>query len=103
MKRLARSQIRNQLSKLGISQVTVAERLDLSPSTISAWLKGKSFPDNANLEKLAEMLQLSIDEMIEAEELNSQISSSAIHINEVHTFCCSYGNIPLDTEFPRHS
>lgn len=48
----------------GISQTQLALKLDVSSATISDWCSGKKFPRPARLEQLAEVLQVTVTELL---------------------------------------
>lgn len=55
------SKIRELMKLEEISQKELAERIGVSPSTLSEWLTGKSFPTPMHLGKLAEALDADQD------------------------------------------
>ena len=63
-KRLHRENVENQMSKLGFSNTDLSERLDVSRQTISNWITGKKFPRPAKLLKLAQILELTFQEIV---------------------------------------
>lgn len=50
---------------LGISQVQIAKELKLNKSTVCKWEKGTIEPDFDNLRKLAKLLNITIDELLD--------------------------------------
>lgn len=53
--------------KNGISQKEMADRLSVSVSAVSKWEHGKTLPDMTILGKIAEILQVSCDELLNPE------------------------------------
>ncbi len=51
--------------KTGLSQEMVAEKLGVSRQTISKWETGETIPDLYQSKRLAQLYQLSLDELIE--------------------------------------
>lgn len=51
--------------RMGLNDYTLAKKAELSPSTISDWKHGKSKPSVKNLQKIAAVLDCTIDELIE--------------------------------------
>lgn len=51
----------------GLTQQQLAERLNLSNKTISKWETGAGSPDISNLLALAEILGVSVDELLKGE------------------------------------
>lgn len=56
--------LRDRRLLLGLSQNTVAEKLNISRQAISQWENGKSYPDIDNLSQLSEIYHISVDELI---------------------------------------
>ena len=54
--------------KNGISQKEMAERLSVSTSAVSKWEHGKNLPDMTMLGSIAEILQVSCDELLNPEK-----------------------------------
>lgn len=55
----------NQVLKdRGISKKWLAEKLDRSQNTITNWCTGKTTPSVADLQKIAELLNVEISELI---------------------------------------
>lgn len=46
---------------VGLTQEAVAEKLDISISTVKNWEKGKTFPKQPQIEKLCELYKVSYD------------------------------------------
>lgn len=59
--------IQEQRKKKQLSQKQLAEYLHVSPTTVCKWEKGVHIPDIANLELLADLFQVSVQELIEGE------------------------------------
>ena len=66
--------------KQGLTQQQLADKLNLSNKTISKWESGNGSPDISNLPVLAEVLGISVDELLKGEinrsepETNSEAS-----------------------------
>lgn len=62
--------------KQGLTQQQLADKLNLSNKTISKWESGSGGPDISNLSVLAEVLEISVDELLNGElnKLRSDIS-----------------------------
>lgn len=62
-----------------MTQMNLAEEMDVSFQAVSSWERGNSMPDISKLEQLCEVLQISIDELLEgssvlpSEELKSKM------------------------------
>ena len=56
--------LKNLRTGHGFSQEDVAERLGVSRQAVSKWETGASEPSTANLRALAELYQVSLDELI---------------------------------------
>ena len=56
--------IRQLREKSGMTQAELAEKLYVSDKTVSKWEKGLSIPDVQMLIKIAEVLEVSINELV---------------------------------------
>lgn len=61
--------IRVVRTELNITQKELADRIHVSNAAVSKWENGHGFPDISSLESLAEVLQLSITELIQGERI----------------------------------
>lgn len=52
--------------RAGLSQEAVAERIGVSRQTVAKWENGESAPDIANCDRLAELFDLSLDDLVHA-------------------------------------
>ncbi|MFM1755916.1 MAG: hypothetical protein RL621_840 [Bacteroidota bacterium] len=52
------------LKQKGITQVFLAREMDLSTVTINHWVSGKAIPSVESLIRLAEILEVSLDELV---------------------------------------
>lgn len=71
MKKFNSEKLKVLLDEKNISQVTIADKLSISPSTVSNWVKGKTIPDINNLNNLSEMLDVSVDELMDEANQNT--------------------------------
>lgn len=55
-----------RLSKGYIEQKTFAQQLGITPSTLCMWEKGKAIPRLKMMKKLAQLLNVSLDEIVQA-------------------------------------
>ena len=58
----------------GLTQQQLAEKLNLSNKTISKWESGAGSPDISNLSVLAEILGISVDELLKGELTTSELN-----------------------------
>lgn len=58
------NQLRVHRKNLGISQEELAERLDITPQSVSKWESGKSYPDTKKLIEAAKILGVSLDTLV---------------------------------------
>lgn len=63
-KKLNTSAMLEKMMQLGISQADLAQKLDVSRTAVTAWLKPEKFPRPRHLLKLAEILQLQFDDLV---------------------------------------
>ena len=64
--------------KQGLTQQQLADKLNLSNKTISKWESGAGSPDISNLSILAEILGISVDELLKG-ELNAPQQNTDSH------------------------
>ena len=71
-----------QLRKeLGLTQKELAEKREVTDKAISRWETGKGLPDTSLLKPLAEILGVSVGELLSGKRMDdSQIKSQADHI-----------------------
>lgn len=62
----------------GISQKEMAERLSVSTSAVSKWEHGKNLPDITMLGSIAEILQVSCDELLNPEMTLERLANSEL-------------------------
>lgn len=55
--------------KIGLTQLQIAERLNLSRKTISGWETGRSYPDIKSLVKLSEIFNISLDDLLKNDHI----------------------------------
>ena len=58
------NQLKIHRKKLGISQEELAERLGITPQSVSKWESGKSYPDTTKLVEIAGILGVSLDTLV---------------------------------------
>lgn len=68
--------------KVGLSQETVAEKLGVSRQTISKWETDETVPDICQAKKLAELYNLSLDDLIEFDVDLKEIEQVIKNTNE---------------------
>lgn len=61
--------------KQGLTQQQLADKLNLSNKTISKWESGAGAPDISNLSVLAEVLGISVDELLRGELDTPQLNT----------------------------
>ena len=64
--------------KNGISQKEMADRLSVSVSAVSKWEHGKNLPDMTMLGNIAELLQVSCDELLNPEKTLEKPTNSEV-------------------------
>jgi transcriptional regulator with XRE-family HTH domain len=55
--------IRAARKRIGLSQVMLAERMHVTQSAVSHWERGESMPTAKQIPLLADILQISVDEL----------------------------------------
>lgn len=74
--------IKNLREKNHLTQVELANKLNVSDKTISKWETGKGYPDISLLEPIAEVFGISVTELISGEEIaNQNVSSNMMRSN----------------------
>ena len=58
--------IRQRRKELGLTQAALAERIHVSAKAVSKWERDVAFPDTATIPKLAEILGVSVEELMQA-------------------------------------
>jgi transcriptional regulator with XRE-family HTH domain len=58
------TRLQNWMTENEVTQPELARRMDVSQPTISDWLNGKTFPSTKNLIRLAEITEVSLDELV---------------------------------------
>jgi len=74
-----------------LSQEFLAEELNVSRQAISKWERGEAFPDLQNSVSLANVLGVSLDELILGSDSQSQLSTKTVK----HKFKVDYSHIYL--------
>ena len=67
-----------------MTQMNLAEAMEVSYQAVSSWERGNSMPDISKLEKLCSVLQVSVDELLGAASL-SQTVKKVSHTNSTLT------------------
>lgn len=75
--------IRNERRKLNLTQEKFSELLDVSPQAVSKWENGMSMPDIEILLKLSELFHVSINDLLQKQNLLDQISIHPYKENDI--------------------
>lgn len=67
-----------------ISQVELAEKLNVTRQAVSNWERGKTQPDIDTLHKIADILEISIDELIYGNKRTNNVVHNHIHNTNVN-------------------
>lgn len=73
--------IASKRKEFKISQVALAEKLNVDPKTLSKWENGTSYPDLESAHKIAELFNMSLTDI-----LNEEFDSELIKENKIMTF-----------------
>ena len=60
--------IAQRRKELGLTQAVLAEKLQVTNKAVSKWETGEGYPDITLIKKLANQLELSVDELLEDNE-----------------------------------
>lgn len=72
--------VRKCRKEKGITQLNLAEKIDVLPKTISCIERGESYPTQENIFKLAKVLDMSLDEFVFGYKKGTDI----ISVNEIN-------------------
>jgi len=64
--------------KSGMTQATLAERLYVTRQAVSRWECGARYPDLLTTKKIAQILDVTIDELVSGEELQKNIEKESV-------------------------
>lgn len=70
--------IQEQRKKKQLSQKQLSEYMFVSPTTVCKWEKGIHTPDISNLEHLADLFQISVQELIDGEIAAAPLRKSCL-------------------------
>ena len=62
----------------GMTQQTLAERLYVTRQAVSKWERGTRYPDVLTVKKIAQVLEVSVDDLLSGEELRENVEKSPI-------------------------
>ena len=62
------TRIREHRERLGLTQQTVADHLNVTRQTVSRWEGGGRYPDLLTAKRLADFLKVSLDDLVRCEE-----------------------------------
>ena len=68
-------QIKHYRKQAGLSQEKMAEKIGVSRQAITKWENGTEIPDIANLMAIADLLQISVDELLSNEKSEKKLSN----------------------------
>ena len=86
------STIRKLREKQGLTQLQLAEKLCVSDKAVSKWETGKGFPDISLIEALANILRVSVPELLSGEQIINANRSANILKSNLYV-CPICGNI----------
>lgn len=86
------STIRKLREKQGLTQLLLAEKLCVSDKAVSKWETGKGFPDISLIEALANILRVSVPELLSGEQIINANRSANILKSNLYV-CPICGNI----------
>lgn len=65
---------------LGMTQKDLANKMNVTDKAVSKWERNLSIPDVASIPNLAELLELSVEELLCSDEASTSSDSEAEHI-----------------------
>lgn len=75
--------LKQMREKSGMTQATLAEHLYVTRQAVSRWECGARYPDLLTTKKIAEILEVSIDELVSGEELQRNIEREPVLVKPV--------------------
>ena len=75
--------ISSRRKELGMTQKDLAEKLNITDKAVSKWERGIACPDTAAIPKLAQMLGISLEELMDAEPARKPGGEKAEQVLEV--------------------
>ena len=85
--------IKRLREKQGLTQSRLGEKLAISDKTVSKWETGKGFPDISLIEPLAQVLGVSVPELLSGEEIIN--TNRAANLLRSHLYVCPICGIVL--------
>lgn len=79
-----------------LTQLALAEKLGVSDKTVSKWETGKGYPDITLVEKIAEILGVSVSELFSGGEVTNKNKSSNMKRCKIYV-CPVCGNVIVST------
>lgn len=64
----------------GMTQKELADELNITDKAVSKWERNIAFPDTATIPKLAEVLEVSVEELMNAKAIPTSEQKGAVHI-----------------------
>ena len=65
----------------GMTQLELAEKMGVTDKAVSKWERNLSFPDTASIPKLAEIFNITVDELMQTESKEKPVN----HISDIVT------------------
>jgi len=75
--------ISSRRKELGMTQKDLAEKLNITDKAVSKWERGIACPDTASIPKLAQILGISLEELMNAESAESNGHRGAEYLIEL--------------------
>ena len=70
------NKIAQRRKELGMTQAALAEKLQVTNKAVSKWETGEGYPDITLIKKLSTLLQISVDELLEDQEVSPVVEES---------------------------
>ena len=74
--------ISNKRKELGMTQLQLADMLDVSNKTVSKWETGEGYPDILTIPKLCQAIGVSADDFFAGEQVSNEISKNSNSIGK---------------------
>lgn len=75
--------ISNRRKELGMTQKELAEKLNITDKAVSKWERGIACPDTATIPKLAQILGVSLEELMQAQPVGNSGHRGAEYLTDL--------------------
>lgn len=73
-----------KMAEAGMRQVDLAEAMNMNKATISLWVRGQSFPEMDNIQRIADVLNCKTDDLLGRELPETDVDFDKLLISSYH-------------------